>query len=108
MAPVLYPVRTPLAYWLVLAAIVACGLAGGGLAIYALIHGRGFELITGIGALLVAVPVVYVRTTAEYRARGVIRLFPDHAEVPDGRGEPQRFMAAGLRLDITRVSVRYK
>ena len=108
MAPVLYPVRTPPTYWLVLAAIVMCGLAGGGLAILALVSGQHSPTILGLGGLLAVVPVVYVLTTAEYRARGVIRLLADRVEVPGPRGEPLRFMAAGLRLRITRVAVRYK
>src|SRR5215213_5707152 len=108
MAPVLYPVRTPPAYWFVVVAIVVLGAIGGAAAIYALARGYFSWPIVGLGGLLAVVAVVYVQTTKEYRARGIIRLTADHVEVPDPRGVPQTFPTAGLRIEVTRVSVRYK
>lgn len=108
MTPVLYPVRTPPAYWFVVAVVVLCGAVGAGLAIYTLAIGHPSWKYVGIGALVVGGAVVYVQTSKEYRARGLVRLSPEFVEVPDPRGAPLRFPTAGLQLTVTRVSVRYK
>lgn len=108
MTPVLYPVRTPPAYWFVVAALALLGAVGAGLAIYMLAQGLFSWTIGGLGLLVAVVAVVYVQTTKEYRARGLIRVSPEFVEVPDPRGAPLRFPTAGLRLTVTRVSVRYK
>jgi hypothetical protein len=108
MAPALYPVRTPPAYWFVVAALAVLGAVGAGLAIYSVARGHFSWTIVGLGGLLAVVAVVYVVTTKEYRARGIIRLTAGSVEVPDPRGAPQTFPTAGLQLEVIRVSVRYK
>lgn len=107
MSPVQYPVRTPPAYWFVVAALVLLGAVGGGLAVYALVQGYLSPVIVGLGGLLVVVAALYVWTTGEYRTRGIIQFAADHVDVPDARGNPQRFAAAGLQITTTRVQVRY-
>jgi hypothetical protein len=107
MDPVRYPVRTPLGYWLVVG--VLCGLAAvaGYVCLLALAQGIYSWKIVGLGGLIVVVPVVYVLTTPEYRARGEVCIGQEHVEVPDGRGVPVRLRSAGLELTLTRVSVRF-
>ncbi|MFY0541445.1 hypothetical protein [Nannocystis pusilla] len=107
MDPVAYPVRTPIAYWLVVGALF--GLAAGAGYLCALALGQGLYSwkVVGLGGLVVAAPVVYLLTTAEYRARGELRVGTAHVEVPDGGGAPVRFTSAGLELTVNRVIVRY-
>jgi hypothetical protein len=104
-----YPVRTPPAYWPVVALIVA--LCYGGLAyIHAggpglLLHG-GWTLLL-LTALMALIPPVYLLTTREYRVCGTIRVSVDAIEVPDADGRPLRFDPRTAQLQLTRVTVRY-
>ncbi len=102
-----YPVRTPPAYWFVLAALILLGAIGLGLALLALSHGAASLSITGLGLLLAIVPPWYYLSTGEYRAAGRIRVGPDIIEVPDARGAPLQFAVSRLRLHLTRVEVRH-
>lgn len=108
MSPVLYPVRTPPLYWVVVGALAMIGLAGAGLIIYMLGNGYVSWMMLGLCGLLVVVPIVYVATTGEYRAQGVIRLDREAVEVADARGVVLRFPVERLALVVTRVKVRYK
>ncbi|PCC67720.1 hypothetical protein SAMN02745121_02357 [Nannocystis exedens] len=107
MDPAAYPVRTPLAYWLVVGVLFGLAAGAGYVCALALAQGVYSWKIVGLGGLVVAAPVIYFLTTAEYRARGEIRVGTAHVEVPDGRGAPVRFASAGLQLTFTRVIVRY-
>lgn len=102
-----YPVRTPLLYWVVLGALVVLAVFGLGLTGATLLGGAGPGL-TALAALLAIVPVVYIATTGEYRARGVIRLAAGEASVPDAAGRPQVFRLPGLRISTTAVEVRVR
>lgn len=107
MPPVLYPVHTPPLYWVVVGALGMLGLSSAVLLVYMLGTGYMSWTLLGLGGLMVAIPIIYVLTTAEYRAQGVIRLARDLVEVPDARGEPLRFPLDRLQLVVTRVKVRY-
>ncbi|WAS97385.1 hypothetical protein [Nannocystis punicea] len=107
MDPVVYPVRTPLAYWLVVGALFGLAAGAGYLCLLALGQGVVSWKIVGLGGLVVAAPVIYFLATAEYRARGEIRVGTAQVEVPDARGEVVRFASAALELKITRVIVRF-
>jgi len=106
MPPVEYPVHTPPLYWIVVGALGSLGVTGAGLIVYMLANGDLAWSLLGLCALLCALPVLYVKTTGEYRARGSIRLARDLVEVPDEHGEPLRFPVARLELHVTRVRVR--
>ncbi len=108
MPPVQYPLHTPPLYWVVVGALGMLGLASAGQLVYMLGSGYLSWTILGLCGLMVAIPIIYVVTTAEYRARGVIRLARDLVEVPDARGQPLRFPVDRLQLEVTRVRVRYK
>ena len=108
MPQVEYPVRTPLLYWVVVGALGMLGLTSAGLLVYMLGSGHMSWTILGLCGLLIIVPIVYVWTTPEYRARGVIRLARDLVEVPDARGEPLRFPVEHLKFTVTYVKVRLK
>jgi hypothetical protein len=107
MPPVEYPVHTPPLYWVVAGALVMLALTGAGLLVYMLSSGYLSWTLLGLCGLLVLVAIVYLWTTAEYRAEGVIRLARDLVEVPGARGEPLRFPVDRLQLEMTRVKVRY-
>lgn len=107
MPPVLYPVQTQSLYWIVVGALIMIGLGSAGLLVFMLVNGLLSWLLIGLCGLLVILPVIYVATTAEYRAQGVIRLARDLVEVPDARGEPLRFPVDRLQLAVTRVKVRF-
>lgn len=102
-----YPVRTPLLYWAVVGALVVLALFGAAAFVLGLTRG-GFALIDVLALLLVAVPIVYIATTAEYRATGTIHLAPREAVVPDPRGRPLTFTGPNLRISATPVSVRLR
>ncbi|WP_434416793.1 hypothetical protein [Nannocystis pusilla] len=108
MDPVAYPVRTPIAYWLVVGALFGLAAVVGCLLALALAQGLYSWTIVGLGGLVVAAPVIYLLTTSEYRARGELRVGAASVEVPDGRGAPVRFTSAGLQLTVRRVFVRYR
>ena len=108
MPQVEYPVRTPLLYWVVIGALGTLGLTSAGLLVYMLGSGYMSWTILGLCGLLIIVPIVYVWTTPEYRARGVIRLARDLVEVPDARGEPLRFPVEHLKFTVAYVKVRLK
>lgn len=106
--PVEYPVQTPLLYWVVIGALGMLGLLSAGLLVYMLGTGHVSWTIVGLAGLMVIVPIVYVWTTPEYRARGVIRLARDLVEVPDARGEPLRLPIDELKFTVAYVKVRLK
>lgn len=102
-----YPVRTPLLYWAVVGALVVIALFGLAAFILGLARG-GFGLLDVLALLLVAVPIVYIATTAEYRATGTIQLAAGEVVVPDERGRPLTLRSPGLRIAMTRVTVRVR
>lgn len=102
-----YPVRTPLLYWVVVGALVVLGLFGLGFTVYTAAFGPGPGL-TALCALLAAVPVVYIATTGEYRARGALRLAAGEVTVPDAAGRPLQLRLPGLRISCTAVRVRVR
>jgi len=113
--PVLYPVHTPLLYWVVVGALGMIGVAGAGLLVYTLLLGgmgamaamsASRWLILGVCGLLAVLPIVYVRFTREYRAQGAIRISRALVEVPDFRGDPLRFPVDRMVLHLIRVQVR--
>lgn len=105
MTPVRYAVRTPLLYWAVVGAVSVLCLVGAGLVAWTLT--MGLSLWLGLaGLVLLAVPLIYLATTGEYRATGDIVLTAGEITVPGPQGRPLRFTTPGLRLDLTRVSVR--
>lgn len=106
MPPVVYPVHTPSLYWIVVGALGMLGLGSAGLIVYMLASGHLSWTILLLGGLLIALPIVYVMTTGEYRAQGVIRLARDLVEVPGARGEVLRFPMERLKLEVIRVKVR--
>ncbi|MCY1007712.1 hypothetical protein OV079_19580 [Nannocystis pusilla] len=108
MDPVVYPVRTPIAYWLVVGALFGLAAVAGYFCALALAQGLYSWKIVGLGGLVVAAPVVYLLATPEYRARGELRVGTASVEVPDGRGVPVRFTSARLELTVHRVIVRYR
>lgn len=102
--PVSYPVRTPPLYWAVVGVLVV--FAAVGVAAFVLGLARGdFGLIDVLALLLAVVPVVYLATTAEYRATGEIRLAAGEVTVPDPRGRPLTFRAPDLRISTAKVHV---
>jgi hypothetical protein len=114
MPPVLYPVHTPPLYWAFVGALGMIGVAGAGFIVYTLLGGMGplaymtatRWLILGVCGLLAVLPIVYVRSTREYRVQGAIRISRALVEVPDFRGDPLRFPVDRLVLHLIRVQVR--
>lgn len=107
MAQVSYPVRTPLLYWAILGVVTALCLFGAGMVAYSLRLGFS-PLLDLAGLALLATPFVYFATTREYRAHGPVHLSQDEVVVPDHRGRPLHFRVPGVRIDLTRVSVRVR
>lgn len=107
MPPVVYPVRTPQLYWVVVGALIMLGVASGGYVVYMLVSSYLRWTILGVGGLMAALPIIYVWTTGEYRARGAIRITRELVEVPDAQGQMLQFPVARLELVVTRVQVRY-
>ena len=110
MPPVLYPVHTPPLYWIVVGALSMLGVACAGLLVYMLSGGYVSHLswtILILGGIMTVLPLIYLWTTDEYRARGAIRLTRELVEVPDAHGNLLPFPVAHLELVVTHVKVRY-
>ena len=108
MPPVVYSVRTPPGYWAVVAALSVLGAICGGYLLWMLARGYVSWIVLLLGGLITVLPLIYLRTSGEYRARGAVRLGVGFIEVPGERGEVLRFVVPGVAVVVTRVSVRYR
>ncbi len=107
MAPVDYSVRTPPGYWAVVAALSVLGVICAGTIVWMLARGYVSWTVLLLGGLITVLPVIYFKTSGEYRARGVVRLGVGFIEVPGERGDMLRFAVPGVAVVVTRVAVRY-
>lgn len=107
MPPIVYPVRTPPAYWAVVVALWVLAAVCAGLIVYMLWSRYMSWTILGLGGFMTVLPVLHLWTSKEYRASGAVRVARDFIEVPGDRGEVLRFVVPGVAVVVTRVMVRY-
>ncbi|MBK6695022.1 MAG: hypothetical protein IPG50_22840 [Myxococcales bacterium] len=107
---VTYDVRTPRLYWAVVVVLSAVALAfalGTPLMFAKPVRGAGDWLFDLLWCFAVALPLVYVASTGEYRASGAVRLGQGRIEVPDASGTPTAFLLGDTAIDVREVIVRY-
>jgi hypothetical protein len=109
-APVEYPVRTPPAYWAVIAALGVIAMYFGASLlplVAARMPRRPSEWLTlALASFFVALPALYFVASREYRARGALRIARDRVEIPDGLGRTTALVTTGLRIVVEPINVR--
>ena len=110
-APIAYEVRTPPLYWAVVAALALLSL---GMLVFVLpamtprpAHQASDLFLIALTLFGIAMPILYVALTREYRAKGAIRLSLERLEIPDERGLPLVFIPRETTIAARPVSVRY-
>lgn len=110
-APITYEVRTPRLYWGVVGALALISL---GMLVFILpamtprpSHQASDLLFTALTLFGIAMPVLYVALTREYRAKGAIRLSLERLEIPDEGGHPLVFIPRETTIAVRPVVVHY-
>lgn len=110
-SPIVYEVRTPPLYWVVVAALTLASL---GMLVFLLPavtirpeHQASDLLLTALMLFGIALPALYFALTREYRAKGAICLSLERLEIPDPAGQPLFFVPRQTTINARPVTVRY-